>query len=402
MRNVFFTLIKPVLCSLIIVLLGAGFVIAVEIDDSSLFVEAFSAYQKKDYLLAIEKIETLNQLFPDTPLRDVTLLLLAHSGLKSGDNELAALSINRFNNEFPTSPLKAAIEDELLQLGIRQQTGEKLPPAIPLRNAARKTRDERITLADKPGQARLNKQTISQEVIRVAINISDDVRAVAAGQKAEIPFQIVNQGSADETFLLETSAPPEYRLGLKIAGQAEEKRSRITVGTVTPVKGSIMIRMPPDKVDGYKTILSLRAVSEKSPRIENISEIQVITVAPLVRVVTKPEKQKLAPGEKTRYRVTVLNVGMLSAKGLTVRVYLPAQMDFIGPPGSPFILEAPGKVVFNVENLGTGKLAEYIMDVKIREGSSFGQELRCKVEVINNQLQTKEVFTSTAAVIQAY
>ena len=94
------------------------------------------AYQKKDYLLTIETIGTIEQLFPDTPLRDVTLLLLARSALKSGDNELAATAINRFNSEFPANPLTSTIEEELLRLGSRWQKGERLPPAIPLRTAA--------------------------------------------------------------------------------------------------------------------------------------------------------------------------------------------------------------------------------------------------------------------------
>lgn len=141
-----FNLLKPVLRSLMIMLLGAGFVVASEIDDSSLFVEAFAAYQKKDYLLAIERIGVINQLFPDTPLRDVALLLLARSGLKSGDNELAAKTITQFTSEFAANPLKDTIEEELLRLGSRWQKGEKLPPAIPLRTAARKVRNEQAAL----------------------------------------------------------------------------------------------------------------------------------------------------------------------------------------------------------------------------------------------------------------
>lgn len=409
LQNIFSTLLKPVLCSLIFVLLGAGFVVAAEIDDSSLFIEAFAAYQKKDYLLAIEKIEIINQLFPDTPLRDVTLLLLARSGLKSGDNELAATTINRFNSEFAANPLKSTIEDELLRIGIRRQKGERLLPTIPLRTAARKLRNEQIALekstTEKIGQEQLLREQerfaiekTAQEAIRAAITLSGSVQTIAVGQRGAIPFEVVNLGKLDEDFVLESSAPPEFETMLTVAGNSDEKLLRVSIGTTAPFKGRILFRMPPDKIDGQKTTISLRAVSERYHHVVHTQETQIITAAPMVRVVAKSEKQKLAPGERTRYRITVLNAGTIPARGLTVRVLLPAQIEFLAE-GSPCVREAADRIIFKVDELENGKLAEFTMDVKVREDSLIGQELRSRIEVVNNQLQTKDIFTSAAAVV---
>ena len=410
LQNIFSTLLKPVLCSLIFVLLGAGFVVAAEIDDSSLFIDAFTAYQKKDYLLAIEKIEIINQLFPDTPLRDVALLLLARSGLKSGNNELAATTINRFNYEFAANPLKSTIEDELLRIGIRRQKGERLLPTIPLRTAARKLRNEQIALkkstTEKIGQQRLLREherivaeKAAQEAIRAAITISGSVQTIAAGQRGAIPFEVVNLGTSDEDFMLETSAPPEFETILTVAGKSDDKLSRVTIGTATPFRGSIMFRMPPDKIDGQKTTISLRAVSEKYHHVVHIRETQIITAAPLVRIVAKLEKQKLAPGEQTHYRVTVINAGTLPAREMTVRVLLPTQLELLEGGGQLYLREAADRIIFKVDMLETGKLAEFNMDVKVREDSLIGQELRSRVEVVNKQLQTKDIFTSAVAVV---
>ncbi|MDD2581584.1 MAG: outer membrane protein assembly factor BamD, partial [Desulfuromonadaceae bacterium] len=95
-----------------------------EIDDSTVFVEAFNAYQQKDYLLAIEKCNQLSQVFPDSPLRDVTLLLTARASLKSGDNERATKYVTLFSTEFPDSSLKSSIEGDLRLLSNRHQKGE--------------------------------------------------------------------------------------------------------------------------------------------------------------------------------------------------------------------------------------------------------------------------------------
>lgn len=387
-QNILSNLLQPVLCSLMIMLLGAGFVVASEIDDSSLFVEAFTAYQNKDYLLAIERIGTISQLYPDTPLRDVALLLLARSGLKSGDNELAAKTIVRFNSEFAANPLKATIEEELLRLGSSWQEGERPPPAIPLRIAAQKVRNEQLALVK-----------VTREDVRVSISVPGDAQTVAVGQQGAIPFEIANLGTSDEGFVLETITPPGFEAMLTVAGRTDEPFSRITIGTAAPFKGSITFRMPPDKVDGHRSTISLRAVSEKFRHVVQIRETQVVASAPLVRAVARPEKRKLAPGERARYYVTVLNAGSLPARGLDVRVLLPDQIEFIGGDGSGN-RETGGALLFTVDTLDPGKLAEFTMDVKVREDSPIGQELRSKVEVVNNQLQITEIFTSAAVSVQ--
>lgn len=116
-----------------------------EIDDSTVFIYAFNAFQQKDYLLAIEKCDQLNQVFPDSPLRDVTLLLVARASLKSGDNERAAQFVALFSTEFPDSSLKTSIEEELKVLASRRQKGEVLAADIQLQNAARKVSADRLT-----------------------------------------------------------------------------------------------------------------------------------------------------------------------------------------------------------------------------------------------------------------
>jgi hypothetical protein len=44
--------------------------------------EAFNASKNRDYLLSVNKTSQLNQLFPDSPLRDISLLLWPVQPLK--------------------------------------------------------------------------------------------------------------------------------------------------------------------------------------------------------------------------------------------------------------------------------------------------------------------------------
>lgn len=188
-------IIRPVLFCLLAMLLGTGFVTAAELDDASFFVDAFTAYQKKDYLLAIEKTDQLNQLFPDSPLRDVALLLIARSSIKSGDNERAAKAITSFNNEFSDSSLKTTVEEELQSLSARHRKGEPLPPNKQLQTAAQKVRTERLA------QERIAAEKAAKESIKVVISVREGGVVSAAGENGSIPVEISNRGKNSEEFI---------------------------------------------------------------------------------------------------------------------------------------------------------------------------------------------------------
>lgn len=422
-------LLKPVLSVILMVLLVTGSALAAELDDSELFVEAFNAYQKKDYLLTIAKVRQVNQLFPDTPLRDVSLLLLARAGLRSGDNELAAKTVNQFYAEFSDSSLKASLEDELVTLGARQKKGERLPHNKQLQLSAQKVRSEQVALeraaAMKAEQIRLAKENeereriaaekaeakrkereriaaekAARESIKLAIVLPVDSTPIDAGKNGQIPIELINKGTGREEFILSASAPSEYSLMLTTTEKPNTPVERVLLAAGEKFNGYAAFRMPASRVDGYKAVLQVKAVSAKFDDINFSNDTRIIASAPLVRAVSKPGKAKVVRGEATKYRVTVLNAGSLAANGLTMRVILPAQLEFIDAAGTDYRQESAGIITFKVDTLETGRLAEFSLNVKVRENAEDKQELRCQVEVINSQLQTKDTYNSSAAVVQ--
>lgn len=430
MRNRFFTTsLMTILAGLMLLSLLTTPCIAVELDDSNLFVEAFNAYQKKDYLLAIDKVNQLTQVFPDSPLRDLSLLLLARAGLKSGDNELAAKAINQFSAEYTDNSLKTTVEDELLALGARRKKGEKLPPNKQLRASAQKVRNDQLALertaamkaeqerlarakaereriaAEKAATERKERERIAAEkaakaAIKLAIALPGDSTQFEVGKKELIPFEISNTGTGREEFLLTVSAPTEYAVALTAADKPGELMERVSLAAGEKLKGTITARIPADKVDGFKTSFQVTAVSAKYSDVSFSKDTVVIASAPLVRAVAKPQKTKVNPGEPFRYRVTVLNAGSIAAQDLTVRVVLPAQMEFIDAAGTDFRRDADGALVFTLPSLETGRLAEFNLNVKVRDTAAEKQELRVQVEVVNNTLQLKSTIASSAAVVQ--
>lgn len=159
-----------------------------EIDDSTIFFDAFNAFQQSDYLLAIEKCDQLSQVFPDSPLRDVTLLLVARASLKSGDNERAAKSIARFTSEFPESSLGTTVEEELKVLASRRQKGEFLAVDIRLQNAARKVSSDRMAreraVSKREMESAAKARTEQESLAR--IKLDEENRETGPSKRAEI------------------------------------------------------------------------------------------------------------------------------------------------------------------------------------------------------------------------
>jgi hypothetical protein len=98
-----------------------------ETEDSQIFMSGFNAYQQKNYLNAIKKMNEVLQKYPDSPLRDMAIFWLARSYFKSGDMQDAARYMSQFSKEYPDNPLRGTVEDELLSLTARYEKGEKLP-----------------------------------------------------------------------------------------------------------------------------------------------------------------------------------------------------------------------------------------------------------------------------------
>lgn len=408
---------------------GIPLSLAIEQDDSSLYIDAFNAYQKRDYLLTIDKVNQLTQFFPDSPLRDITLLLLARAGLKSGDNALAAKTISQFTKEFSDNPLKTSVEDELLALSARQNKGETLAFDKTLQVAALKVRNDQLALerekalkaeqerqakeqaerdrimrekaeAERKERDRLAALKLAKEGIKLDIVVPAVNRTVEAGKNGRISFELINRSVTREEFLLSAPMPKEYAALLTSSDKPGERAERITLAPGEKYKGGLTLRMPGDKLDGFKAPLQIKAVSAAYDDVTFSREAVVTASAPLVRIVAKPQNITVVRGEPVKYHIAVLNAGSLAAQGLSVRATLPSQLDFINAGGADF-RQASGVVTFKIDALETGRMERLSITAAVRGNTADKQELRLQVEVINGQLQRKDIFTSNPVVVQA-
>lgn len=414
-----------VLCLLICLLQFTQ--VSAETDDSSLFMEAFTSFQGKDYLHSIEKLNHMEQLFPDSPLRDVSLLMLARSQYRSGDNDAAAQTVTKFSKEFGNGPLADSIEADLAALAKRRQGGEKLAPNKQLRAAAQKVRNEHLALeraaALKAEQERLAQERAERERIArekaeadrkererlAALKAAKDavkfeiesaiVTAQEVGTAASVPFQLVNHGKDAEEFSLEAMLPSGVEGMVTQTADRTQPVQKITLQPRQHAELLIAFRMPADRVDGSRITATAKATSTRFNDISRSKELTITAAAPLLRAVSRMQQTAVA-GEAGSYKVTLLNVGSKAAKEIDLRISLPQQLKLTDAGGNGCWIENEQLAACRIDAVASGNLVERSLKVVVRPDAA-GKTAKGTVEVLQTALQVKESFNGAAFTVKA-
>jgi len=414
-----------VLCLLICLLQFTQ--VSAETDDSSLFMEAFTSFQGKDYLHSIEKLNHMEQLFPDSPLRDVSLLMLARSQYRSGDNDAAAQTVTKFSKEFGNGPLADSIEADLAALAKRRQGGEKLAPNKQLRAAAQKVRNEHLALeraaALKAEQERLAQERAERERIArekaeadrkererlAALKAAKDavkfeiesaiVTAQEVGTAASVPFQLVNHGKDAEEFSLEAMLPSGVEGMVTQTADRTQPVQKITLQPRQHAELLIAFRMPSDRVDGSRITATAKATSTRFNDISRSKELTITAAAPLLRAVSRMQQTAVA-GEAGSYKVTLLNVGSKAAKEIDLRISLPQQLKLTDAGGNGCWIENEQLAACRIDAVASGNLVERSLKVVVRPDAA-GKTAKGTVEVLQTALQVKESFNGAAFTVKA-
>ncbi|MCE1225037.1 MAG: outer membrane protein assembly factor BamD [Geobacteraceae bacterium] len=398
-----------------------------ETDDSSLFMEAFTSFQGKDYLRSIEKLNHMGQLFPDSPLRDVSLLMLARAQYRSGDNDGAAQTVNQFSKEFGSGLLAASIETDLAALAKRHQAGEKLAPNKHLRSAALKVRNEQLAMEraaalkaeqERLAQERADRERIAREkaeadrkererlaaikAAKDAIRFEIDTAVIAAqevGSPASVPFQLVNHSKDAEEFALEATLPSGVEGMITQASDRTQPVQKITLQPRQHAELMIAFKMPADRVDGSRITATTKVTSTKFNDVSKSKELTITAAAPLLRAVSRLQQAAVA-GEAGSYKVTLLNVGSKAAKEIDLRITLPQQLKLTDAGGNGCWIENEQLAACRIDAVASGNLVERSLKVSVRNDAA-GKTAKGTVEVLQTGLQVKESFNGAAFTVKA-
>lgn len=395
-------------------------------EDSRLFIEGFTAFGSGDGRGAATTLSRLLEIHPDTPLRDLALFFLARAHLRAGNQLEAARTMARLLREYPGTPLAGKGEKALLELASRHRRGERLPGGEEVPGlAAVKAEEERKARerADKerlareravsPKVAAATVEAISPEppvgrkgrldvapteAFDFALHLEGESHAVAT--PVSIPFAIANRGSAADSYLLHAGLPPEFRpvfSSWKKPGTAITKTPSLAPGET--FTGVLTVVVPPEGIDGQRYAFPIGAASQRNPSAAHAREIVLVASAPLLRAVLKPEKERVVPGERIEYAVTLLNVGTAAARDVTLRFIYPDEYEADRFDERLFRNEGGGVLVHGELAMEPGETRDFRVAFRVKEGAGAGQELRCRVKLLNGSLGTWDSFRSKASYV---
>lgn len=396
---------------------------AADYDDSNLFMEAFNAFQGKDFLLSVEKLNRLEQLFPDSPLRDVSLLMLARSYQRSGDNQAAGATINRFGKEFGNSPLATSVETELTALGARVGTGEKPAQNRQLHAAALKVRNEQLAkeraaaqkaelerlareraiqeqLAREKAEAeRLERERLAalkaaREAVKFELTQLAELPELEVGTPVLLPFRLINASKQPEEFTLQAVLPSGIE-GVIIQGDdRSHPLQKVQLQPQQKLDLQVAFTMPGNRVDGSRLMVTTRAISTRFNDISQSINLQAIAAAPLLRAVSRLQSKTPLANQPDDYRVTLLNVGSRPAREIDLKISVPEPLRVVHAGDNGCWIENDQLVACRIALLPHGQLQERTLKVTTNGGRMRSDTTPPKgsVEVVQTILQLREFF----------
>lgn len=467
---------------------------AAELDEYSVFIGGFTAFQNQDYQGAATKMAQFLKEYPSTPLRDMALFWLARAHYRLGEKREAARYMAQFLKENPDTPLRNAAEPELLALARSYDekgesftvAAEKKPvaeakvqktivAAAPAeRKAAVPARNDQLAAVTPPPSAsaettpktvepkrEVSSQAMKEKAIRqykavqkkfpgthaasiaaerlkelhVGAGVPDRklVRAeetmrggkstnivmlevgqfaaadfsvlpekgsCVAGEKISVPFEVVNRGNGPDSFMLDEGFPAEYKA--RIAAAAHPESTLASTPQLAPGEsfaGIVTLMAPAAIIDGQRSTYPIRLVSKFDRDISLSKEISLLFSAPLLRMVVRPDKETVLPGEAVTYRLALLNVGSAAAKKISFSLSYPAQYEPVEPLPAGIRRDGVSRLAVDEMEVGSGGRKEFSVAFRLKDEALAGQELFCRAELHNNALQLSETFLSSSAVV---
>ncbi|MDD2335431.1 MAG: tetratricopeptide repeat protein [Geobacteraceae bacterium] len=466
---------------------------AAELDEYSVFIGGFTAFQNQDYQGAADKMSQFLKEYPSTPLRDMALFWLARAHYRLGEKREAARYMAQFLKENPETPLRNAAEPELIALArsydekgeafcvstdaktvavaknektivaaapaaresvVQARTDQVVAgtPQVSVEATTQKTMESKqgvssLTMKERairqyesvqenyPGtkaasiaaERLKNLQKTGASHDRTLVGVAEasrggktanivtlevgqfaaadfSVRPLAksceAGVKISVPFQVVNRGNGSDSFVLSEGFPAEYKA--RIAAAANPELSLAVTPQLVPGEsfaGIVLLMVPAAIIDGQRSTYPIRVVSKFDPDISLSKELSLVFSAPLLRMVVRPDKEIVLPGETVTYRMALLNVGSAAAKKISFSLGYPAQYEPLEPLPAGFRRDGASRLAVDEMEVGSGGRKEFSITFRLKDEALAGQELFCRAELHNNALQLSEAFLSAAAVV---
>jgi uncharacterized membrane protein len=258
--------------------------------------------------------------------------------------------------------------------------------------------------AAAPQGPKKNMQTLNLEIEQFAdaeLNFLPFAQNQEAGKRVAVPFEIVNHGNGKDSFSLDSGFPGEFNAQFTAAGSDKPINATPVLAPGEKFKGSLSVTVPKNAVDGQKMSYTVKLVSQFDKDVTRSREVYLVASAPLLRMVIKPDKTALLPGETLSYKIALLNIGTAPTHKETFRINYPPQLEPLDNTAAGFKREAKDTLALDDVQVNSGESKEFTLTFQLKGEAPAGLELVCRAELYDKELKTKEAALSAATVVQA-
>lgn len=296
--------------------------------------------------------------------------------------EKAISEYQRILTQFPGTPAAKTAATRLQELGV----------AVSVPAAAK---------ADLKASAD-NAQVLSLEVAQYAafeFGLQPQRQPVEVSRTVAIPFEVLNRGNGSDSFYLASGFPAEFGARFAAAAAPDQAINQTPVlASGERFNGLLQLTVPADTVDGLRITYPVKAASRFNAETSQSRELSLAASAPLLRAMVKPDKLQAAPGERVQYRVTVLNVGSMAAREVSLRLNFPAQYEPAEFAG--FRQEMQAVLVQDGLALKSGESREFVVSFKLRDEALAREELVVRADLLNTPLKAVSTFHAAVVYVQ--
>jgi len=284
---------------------------------------------------------------------------------------------------------------------------EKYPSSTAAVAAAAKLKELGVAVALPPqgGEAenKENTQVLKIEVghyVGFEFNLPVQQKPVEVARRNSIPFTVINRGNGDDSFLLESAFPAEFKAMFTSADAPEKplkETPKLASGEV--FHGVVSFEIPPSSIDGLKIAYPVKAVSVLLPEASQSREVAVTASAPLLRAVLKSDKSHLLPGGLVAYRLVILNIGSMAARDVTLNLSYPPQLEPQDYSATGLKQGMRSVMISSGLRINSGESREFNIVFRLKDDTLAGQELITRAELVDNLLNNRAAFVSNVASI---
>jgi len=390
---------------------------AQEQEDTTLFYQGQSLMEKKQPEAASTKFNELLKKYPKSNIRDLTFYWLGRAYLDLGRFSDAETILQDLQREFPDSPLVPKLKQEVAVRSTRPQppAAKTVPPPptpkssspAPAPKVAEKptspsTKAPSPSPAPKAAGPRKTKPPVAQtlplpsgatqkgfsltitQVADLKVEAKTERLSVYPGESGVIPFQVTNTGNAEDSFGFRTTLPPEYQ---PVFYLDENGNGRIDAGErpaqATPtldvnhsVSAILQLHLPPTTPDGQREEFEILISSSFDPNISQLVKAAVNSKGPLIRADFKADKERVKPGDRLSYTLTLQNAGGAEAREVRFQYTYHPNLIFLSAQPTPNIVEQASRTLaWTLDNFPSQSSKQMEVHFKVGDEATAGQEI---------------------------